>query len=272
MEHGADTQHPLHPLHPLDPSQPPSTHLAGGGGGIPDLLCQPGQRADEEALPVKLLPQPLPAAAQQRRQQVLVPDAELRVLQAVLQQPGDTQGQDRLGTHPAWGHMGSGQAQGHAWLGDMQGQARLRVMSSLGTHEVRPGSGYPLVWGHVGSGQPQGRDQFEDMQGQARLGDPAGLGTHTGSGQAQGHTQLGDTRGQGSLREPPEPPNPPEEVVSDLEVTDGSLHEEAHQGTVQVALVLQGLHRGQCHSGAVTPMGTSWHIPVPPHTCTSWGR
>ena len=96
-----------------------------------------------------------------------------------------------------------------------------------------------------------------------------GLGTH-GVSQAQGVTRFGDTRGQARLRvslglgthgvrpgsrcppAPPEPPDPPEEVVGDLEVTDGSLHEEAHQGTVQVALVLQGLHRGQCHSATVS--------------------
>lgn len=93
MGQEADTQHPLYP------SQHPGTHLASGRGSVPDLLCQPGQRADQQALPVKLLAQPLPAAAQQRCQQVLVPNAELGVLEAILQQP-------------ARRHAGSGQARG----------------------------------------------------------------------------------------------------------------------------------------------------------------
>lgn len=170
-----------------------------------------------------------------------------------------------LGTLLAWGHRRSGQAWGPHCLGDTRGQARLRVtprlgnmrsqarlrvMPSLGTHGVRPGSGCPLVWGHVVSGQAHGHTQLGVTQGQARLGDPAGLGTHEVRPGSGSHAAWGHRRGQATLRvplQPPEPPNPPEEVVSDLEVTDGSLHEEAHQGTVQVALVLQGLHRGQRH-------------------------
>lgn len=86
---GAETQTGTPPA-PL--SHRPGTHLACGWGGIPHLLGQPGQRADEQALPVKLLPQPLPAAAQQSCQQVLVADAELGVLEAVLQQPAWSRG------------------------------------------------------------------------------------------------------------------------------------------------------------------------------------
>lgn len=80
------------PATPCTPSQHPGTHLACGRGGVPHLLGQPGQRADEQALPVELLSQPLPTAAEQSCQQVLVADAELGVLEAVLQQPARSRG------------------------------------------------------------------------------------------------------------------------------------------------------------------------------------
>lgn len=41
------------------------THLAGGWGGLSDLLGQFGQGVDKPALAVKLLPQSLATAAQQ---------------------------------------------------------------------------------------------------------------------------------------------------------------------------------------------------------------
>lgn len=67
------------------------------------------------------------------------------------------------------------------------------------------------------------------------------------------------------------PADPPEEVVGDLQVADCSLHEEAHQGAVQVALILQGLQKGQVW-GTAGLACTPCHVPVPPHTWTSWGR
>lgn len=58
----------------------------------------------------------------------------------------------------------------------------------------------------------------------------------------------GAGRGQESHRVPPSlfsaPRNLPEEVVGDLQVANRSLHEEAHQRAVQVALILQGLEWG----------------------------
>lgn len=87
---GEGLRHSLAP--PCTPFRHPDTHLACGRGGIPYLLGQPGQRADEQALPVKLFPQPLPAAAEQSCQEVLVADAELGVLEAILQQPAQSRG------------------------------------------------------------------------------------------------------------------------------------------------------------------------------------
>lgn len=75
-------RHSLAP--PCTLSHCPCTHLACRQGSIPHLLGQPGQGVDEQALPVKLLPQPLSAAAEQGCQQVLVADAELGVLEAIL--------------------------------------------------------------------------------------------------------------------------------------------------------------------------------------------
>lgn len=60
-------------------------YLACRWGGLSDLLGQFSKGIDKPALAVKLLPQSLATAAQQGCQQVLVADAELRVLEAILQ-------------------------------------------------------------------------------------------------------------------------------------------------------------------------------------------
>lgn len=63
------------------------THLPDGGRGLPDPLSHLGEDGDEPALTVKLIPQSSTNAAEQSGQEVLVPSAELAVLQVVLQQP-----------------------------------------------------------------------------------------------------------------------------------------------------------------------------------------
>lgn len=85
--------------------QPHCTHLSCRWGGLPDLLGQLGQGIDKPALAVKLLPQPLAAAAQQGRQQVLVADAELGVFKAILQQPAR---QTKWGIRPLKGSQARG--------------------------------------------------------------------------------------------------------------------------------------------------------------------
>lgn len=79
--------------------QPRPAHLPCRRGSLPDLLGQFGQGINKPALAVKLLSQPLATATQQGGQQVLVADAELRVFEAVLQQP-IRQREARQSEHP----------------------------------------------------------------------------------------------------------------------------------------------------------------------------
>ena len=79
--------------------QPRPAHLPCARGRLPDLLGQFGQGINKPALAVKLLSQPLATATQQGGQQVLVADAELRVFEAVLEQP-IRQREARQSEHP----------------------------------------------------------------------------------------------------------------------------------------------------------------------------
>jgi len=62
-------------------------HLSAGRRAVADSLSHRGEDGDEPALPVELVTQTPPHAAQQSGEQVLVASAELAVLQVVLQQP-----------------------------------------------------------------------------------------------------------------------------------------------------------------------------------------